>query len=259
MHISRPLVNIFMHSCTFSGLGCAFSNPRRTFSGAHFWAPGPHFQGHVADIFLLDIINQTEYPPFKRNQLAEGARPRWTPRCGIVWERSEECHPRRPPPALHWYHTGLRIMSPPHRPRVPQTPRKTLIHINRDSLLSFETSARLPSPNSKLNKSWNPQESDAAVKQSRVHYWGKQWSVRLRIISICEDFMPPLQHWCSHHEDPGLSQTRPMKTMIGILHRIGTAPTDQECCPAPRDLWEILGDLWYTTTRCNTLEKYWKF
>ena len=153
VHISRPLVNIFRHSCTFSGPGCTFSYPRRTFSGAHFWAPGPHFQGHVADIFLLDIINQTEYPPFKRNQLAEGARPRWTPRCGIVWERSEECHPRRPPPALHWYHTGLRIMSPPHRPRVPQTPRKTLIHINRDSLLSFETPARLPSPNSKLNKS----------------------------------------------------------------------------------------------------------
>ena len=43
-------------------------------------------------------------------------------------------------------------MSPPHRPRVPQTPRKTLIHINRDSLLSFETSPRFHSPNSVLNK-----------------------------------------------------------------------------------------------------------
>ena len=42
-----------------------------------------------------------------------------------------------------------------------------------------------------------------------------------------------------------------MKTMIGI-HRIATAPTDQECCPAPRDLWEILGDLWYTTSDCTT-------
>ena len=47
------------------------------------------------------------------------------------------------------------------------------------------------------------------------------------------------------------SVCRRMKTMIGI-HRIGTAPTDQECCPAPRDLWEILGDLWYTTSDCST-------
>ena len=70
----------------------------------------------MADIFLLDIINQTEYPPFKRNQLAEGASQAKVD--SKVWYRVRafrRMSPKAPPASItlisHW--ASYNVSTPP--------------------------------------------------------------------------------------------------------------------------------------------------